>query len=328
MSALSAVAQRTLRIRVRSMASLVSAGAPYVALIVLAFIYATRQPGAFSLYQLNNTTVFALPLVLVSVGQMLVITTGGIDLSVGGVLALTTTLAATHFGSGGLQMVTWIVILLVGGLAIGAVNGVLAGLLGLEPFIATLGTWSLCDGAALLILKVPGGSIPASWAAIAEDSPAGLNVAVWVVIALIVLWLWFKRTRTGRSLVSVGSSADASFASGIALGRYYVLAYALSGLFAAVAGLYLVMQMSSGSAQVGDPYILTSVAAAVIGGNRLSGGRPMLGGTITAAYVLTLVGSVIFVFGLNSELSTLISGLLLIAVVAVRSVGDRRTGEV
>ena len=292
---------------------------PYMILAALVAIYVPLQPGAFSLDQLNITAAATLALLLVATGQTIVILRGGIDLSVGGVISLTTSLAATQFGNGGTTMLRWMVMIVAIGLVTGALNGALLGLLKLQPFIVTLATWSIWSGVALWILPTEGGQIPNSFVTWANGIAFGLATPVWLIIALVIFWAWFKRTRLCVSVAASGSSARSAYLSGVPPVRTLVATYALSGMFAALAGLFLTTQTASGSPTIGNDYILASVAAVVIGGTSLFGGRGGVGGTIAGAFILTMIGNVVFVLKISSFWVPAVSGILLILAVLSNS---------
>jgi ribose transport system permease protein len=295
---------------------------PWAMLAVLVAIYASQQEGVLTREELNLDSVATLTLLLVATGQMLVILLGGIDLSVGGVVSVTTALAATQFGDGGSGMLLWAVAIVALGAAAGAVNGVLIARLNLQPFIVTLATWSIWSGVAFWLLPTEGGTIPESFTSWVSNAYLGLTAPVWIIVALIVAWLWFKRTRLGVGIKATGSSAGSAFLSGVPIGITTIAAYSLSGLFAALAGLFLTTQTASGSPTVGNDYILNSVAAVVIGGTSLFGGRGGLGGTIAGAFVLTMIANVIFAFELESFWAPITYGVLLIVAVLANSLTE------
>jgi ribose transport system permease protein len=295
---------------------------PWTMLAALVAIYASQQEGVFTREELNLDSVATLTLLLVATGQTLVILLGGIDLSVGGIVSVTTALAATRFGDGGSDMAAWALAIVALGAAAGAANGVLIARLKLQPFIVTLATWSIWSGIAFWILPTEGGTIPGSFSSWVSNSYLGLTAPVWIIVALIVLWLWFKRTRLAVGIKAIGSSENSAFLSGVPIGLTTVAAYALSGLFAALAGLFLVTQTASGSPTVGNDYILNSVAAVVIGGTSLFGGRGGLGGTIAGAFVLTMIANVIFAFHLESFWAPITYGVLLILAVLANSLTE------
>ena len=146
-----------------------------------------------------------------------------------------------------------------------------------------------------------------------------------VLGGLIVFWVWFKRTRLGVAIRATGSSENSAFLSGVPTGLSTLAAYALSGLFAALAGLFLTTQTASGSPTVGNDFILNSVAAVVIGGTSLFGGRGGLGGTIAGAFVLTVIGDVIFALNISSFWTPITTGTLLILAVLANSLTELYT---
>jgi ribose transport system permease protein len=289
--------------------------APWLILAVLVVLYGAKQAGVYSLAELNTFTGETLTLILISFGQTLVIVSGGIDLSVGGMLSLVTCLASLHFGDGGAQMWLVMAVLIIGATLAGAVNGLLIGVTRMQPFIVTLATASVFGGAALWVLPTNGGTVPENWVSFGNGSWLGVGTAVWLLLLLVAFWLFFKRTRLWFEIRSIGSSQEAAFLSGVPVVRTIVVTYALSGLFASLAALYYITQSVSGSPTVGSDYILTSVIAVVLGGTALSGGRGGFGGTIAGAYIPTLIGSVIFIYGIDSNWQPLLEGVLLIFAV-------------
>ena len=288
---------------------------PWIILVILVALYGSRQAGVYSFNELNIITGETLTLILIAFGQTLVIVTGGIDLSIGGILSLVTSLAALHFGDGGARM--WLVMagLIVGATAAGAVNGLLIGVTRMQPFIVTLATFSIFGGAALWVLPTTGGTVPAQWVNFGNGAWLGVSTSVWLLALLVVFWLFFKRTRLWFEIRSIGSSSEAAFLSGVPVVRTIVITYALSGLFAALAALYYITQAVSGSPTVGTDYILTSVIAVGLGGTALTGGRGGFGGTVAGAFIPTLIGSVIFIYGIDNHWQSLLEGVLLIFAV-------------
>ena len=222
-------------------------------------------------------------------------------------------------------MVEWAVLIVLLGLAGGAVNGVLIARLRLQPFIVTLATWSIWGGVALWVLPTEGGTIPGSFVSWVDAKRLGITSPVLILVALVLFWVWFKRTRLGVAIRATGSSENSAFLSGVPTGLSTLAAYALSGLFAALAGLFLTTQTASGSPTVGNDFILNSVAAVVIGGTSLFGGRGGLGGTIAGAFVLTVIGDVIFALNISSFWTPITTGTLLILAVLANSLTELYT---
>lgn len=303
----SAASARLARVASRHGAVLIA----YAVLLVLIVVYAAVQPGVLSVAQLNLQVQAGLALVLVATGQTIVLIARGIDLSVGGVISIATCLAARHFGGAGSQIL-WVAVIVLAGVAAGAINGLLIVYARLEPFVATLASWAIYNGIALLILAQPGGTIPNDYTAALTGTILGIGVPVLILAVMIVGWLWFRRTPGATRLRAMGSSPGAAYLSGMSVPRTTIAAYMSSGLFAALAGLFLVTQMGGGDPLVGSSYVLQSVAAAVIGGTALSGGRGDVLGTIAGAFILSILGSVVFALNLPSPWQPIATGALFI----------------
>lgn len=286
----------------------------YAVLLIVLAVYVAVQPGALSLAELNIQTAAALALVLVAAGQTIVMVAGGIDLSVGGVVSLATCLAATQLDGGTGSIVLWSLAIVAVGLVAGAANGAVVAYVGVAPFVVTLATWSILSGIALLVLETPGGELPVGFVDGLTGSVGSVAVPVLILAALIAVWLWARQTRTLSRLRAVGSDAASAHLAGMAVARYTVLAYVLSGGLAALGGLFLATQLGAGDPTVGGSFVLDSVAAAVIGGASLAGGRGDVLGAVAGAFVLTLVGSLVFVLELPTWSQTIAVGLLLLAV--------------
>ncbi len=295
--------------------------------IVLFVVYALFQPDVVSRQQLTDLCAATVFLVALGLGEGLVILTRGIDLSLGGVLSMGTAIAATHFVSTGSE-ITWSAVILASGAAVGVVNGALIGILELQPFIVTLATWSVVSGIALLILPIQGGSIPASFANWINQSSAGFPNAAWVMVAMIVVWSWFKRKRLGRRIYALGSDPEGAAIAGVHPRSTLIAVYCMAGACAAFGSILYAMLTASGDPTVGNGEILPAVTAVVIGGTSLYGGSGGFVGTIGGAFALTLIADVVFVLNLSSYWQQLAYGVLLIAAVlvggALRSMRLRR----
>jgi len=292
-------------------------------LVVIVAIYGSYQSGVFTLDELNLDTAAAMTLMLAGTGQTIVLLRGGIDLSIGGMISLCTVIAATRFTDDPGTVVLWSLAILALGLAIGALNGLLISFLRLQPFLVTLATWSILGGVAMIILPTDGGSVPGWWLGFAYLELLGLSSPVWMLIALVLFWSWFRSTRVGITIQATGSNEKSAFLSGVSITRINVLTYGLSGLFAAGAALYLTTQTGAGSPTIGKDYILPSVAAAVIGGISLFGGRGHLSGTLIGAFILTLIGNLVFVLRVSSYWQPVASGVILLLSVLASSIAEK-----
>ena len=301
--------------------------APFiVALLILGLIvivYSRLQRDVFTLDELNLVTAAALTLMLAATAQTIVLVRGGIDLSIGGVISLGTVLAATHFGDDIASVAVWSLIILAFGFGAGALNGLLISVLKLQPFLVTLAGWSIFTGIAITILPTDGGQVPVWWTGFGYSNLLGLSGPVWVLLALILFWYWFRATRLGTVIQATGSNERSAILSGVSITRVNIATYGLSGLFAAAAALYLTTQTGTGSPLIGRDYILPSVAAAVVGGVSLFGGRGHLVGTLIGAYILTIIGDLVFALRVSSYWQPVMAGVILLVAVLASSLAEK-----
>jgi len=291
-------------------------GAIVAAIVVL-------QPSLATASFLETKTNAAVSLILVTMGQTLVILTGGIDLSVGGVISVTNALAATQMHDDPVSIVLWSVLIALFGLGAGLINGFIVAVMRVTPFIATLATWSIWSGAALLVLEQDGGRVAPGFRAIVRTHAGPIPGSLLIIIGLVVIWVLLKRSRLGARIYAVGSDARAAARSGAQVRRTLFVVYGLSGLLAAMAGLYRVVQVGSGSPVAGDGFILTSVAAVLIGGTSLAGGRGGFGMSLTGVLILLSLNDLIFFAGVSTFYTPMVQGALLVAAVAINAVGYR-----
>ena len=259
-----------------------------------------------------------LPIAFAAVAQAIVVISGGIDLSVGSMMALASVTSAVMMKDQGDAFGVGVVIfVLLLGLLVGAINGALVVVTKVPDIVVTLAMSFVWAGAALLILNTPGGGA-APWLMAIISGPIA---SPWLPKSLIVLavlvaiiWLPIRRSTVGLSLYAVGSDRLAAFRSGVAVAPTKTVAYALTGVFAAMGGLALTATGGVG-APVPGSYTLQSVAAIVLGGVSLAGGRGGVLGPIIAVIVLALVRTDLFFAGVDPNWSTAVQGAILIGVV-------------
>jgi ribose transport system permease protein len=282
-----------------------------VALYVgLFFRQLSRFPGVFEWTSVVNTSM---PLVFAAVGQSVVVLTRGLDLSVGGMMDLTNAFAAVHMRPGAGSMVGWSLVTLLIGAAGGAINGVLVAYARLQPILVTLATLSIYQGLAIKVLPEPGGSVPLDYTNTLANpnGPTGL----FFVGVIVFLWFLFRRTRLGVGVFAVGNDEGAARAQGTPVRMIKVSAYVVSGVFAACGGLFFAATTTAGDPTSGDVFVLTSIAAVVLGGISFFGGRGSAIGAIAGAFILTLLTNVLFFANIDPLYQSFFQGLFLIVAV-------------
>jgi len=279
------------------------------------------QP-SYGVTGVQGLAISVLPLALAAVAQAIVVISGGIDLSIGAMMALTSVVSATLMKG---QPEEFGVVVVVGvlllGLVLGAVNGGVVVLTRVPDIVVTLAMSFVWAGCALLVLKTPGGGA-AKWL---KDLVSGSLGNEWIPKAAVVLivivalvWIPLRRSRLGLSIYAIGSNRLAAFRSGVPVGRTRIMAYVLTGLFAALGGLSLTASTGIGT-PVPGPYTLMSVAAVVLGGVSLAGGRGGVFGALVAVMVLQLIRTDMTFLRVNTNLAVVVQGAILIGVVMIGS---------
>jgi len=263
-----------------------------------------------------------LPLALAAAAQAVVVISGGIDLSIGAMMALTAVVAATLMEDQSAEFAVLVVVgVLLMGLVLGAINGAVVVATRVPDIVVTLAMSFIWAGCALLVLRTPGGG-SAAWLKDLVIGPFGSGwipkAAVVLVVIVALIWIPLARSRLGLSFYAVGSNRLAAFRSGVSVGRTKLLAYVVAGLFAALGGLSLVASTGIGDPKPG-PYTLQSVAAVVLGGVSLAGGRGGVFGPLVGVVILSLIRTDMTFLRLNTNLATVAEGIILIGVVMLGS---------
>jgi ribose transport system permease protein len=270
-------------------------------------------------FDAQSLAMGAMPLAFAAAAQAVVLISGGIDLSVGSMIAVCNVLAAVTMEQATFceSLLLAAAICVVGAL-LGAVNGLVVVFSRVPDVVVTLTTGFIWGGVALLILERPGGGAPEEFLQLG----AGVLVSPWisgslvlVAAAVAIIWIPVQRSRLGLLLYAVGSDKASAFRSGVNVGLTRFLAYVLGGLLSAVGGIGLVMTTGIGSPLVGVYYTLSGLAAAVLGGVSLTGGRGGIVGPVLAAYVLTLIPADLIFLNIDPNFGQVIQGTLIVLVV-------------
>ena len=284
-------------------------------------VFIALHPRGFHALVIQTAANEGAALALVAMAQTLPVLTGGLDLSVGAILALTNCLASNVVNGTPLEVAFGIVLVLAAGTACGLLNGVIIVYGRLQPIIATLATGAAFTGVAYLLRPVPGGEIDSDLGDIVTGTVVDfLPVSLLLLAVAAGIWLAFKRSMLGRACYAAGSSESAAYMSGLNVGRAKIAAYALSGLFASMGGLFLGFQTLSGDAHISGDYTLRSIAAVVIGGTSLLGGAGGAIGSIFGAYALRTITGVLFFSGVSPLTQSLYEGFVLLAAISLGAV--------
>ena len=299
-------------------------------LAVLALMFAFTkiiQPN-YSMAGVSILVLAALPYAFATAGQSIAIIAGGIDLSMAAMMTLLGVSAAALMDGQSEEFgLIAVIAVLAMGLGVGAINGLSVVITRVPDIVVTLAFFFIWEGAALTVMESPGGGA-AVWlkeliigTVGAEFIPQNVSqflpkAFILLVFMLCIVWIPLRRSRLGLSLYAIGSDKRAAHRSGVAVNRTKVASYALAGLFAAMGGLVITMNTGIGN-PVQGPYLLASVAAAVLGGVALSGGRGGLVGPIIAVLILRLARQDLTLMSVDPNVAQVVEGMIMVIVVLV-----------
>ena len=277
------------------------------------------RDGIISTFWVGNLIKFAIPLAMLAACQVLTMLTAGIDLSAGIVATVSAFVCATLSSVWGVTPA--VLIALASGLVVGTVNGLGVGLVRVHPLIMTLGTGLIATGCLQVYQRLvinAGSEIPEflAWLGTGRTLSMPNGLFLFVPFALFIFWL-MRLTGFGRLLFALGSNENAAKLSGVRAWQVYVALYALSGLIAAVAGLLYLGMIRQTSLSLANPLLLPSVAAAVIGGTSIFGGRGSFAGAIVGALIIRVLDTMLTLLQMPEGARTALFGLIILAVTAI-----------
>jgi ribose transport system permease protein len=290
--------------------------------LLLGFIGAidVAVPGIVTPIWISNIVLFAAPLGILAAGQTLVMLSGGIDLSVASVATASAYLMATHSYLSNAEAILWG---LAAGLAVGLINGIGVAILQVQPLVMTLGTGLMTEGTLIVysqkihvLAEAP--RVPSFIHALGSGKAFGLipiDLLLWASIAVVVL-VGLRRTGFGRLLYAVGDNREACQLSGVRVWQVLLTDYVLCGLLAAVAGLVIVGGTNNADISLADVYLLPSIAAVIIGGTSIFGGRGSYAGSIVGALILTVLNSLLTLLDAPEPVRQILYGSIILILAA------------
>jgi len=290
-----------------------------VAFVLLLVITATVSDVFFTQRNLSNLGRQAVTNGVLSLGMLVVILTGGIDLSVGSVVALAA-IMVSGMSKGGMPLVLAILICLVVGVAAGAVNGFFIARFKLQPFIVTLATMGAIRGLVFVYSDIPiTPTDPAFRAVLGAGFIGPFPVSALIMLACYpIVWFFLNRAKSGRAIVAIGGNEEAVRLAGISITGHILLAYMISGLFSALAGVMLASRLGIAQPSVGSGFELDAIAACVIGGAVLGGGGGSVFGTLAGVVALGMIDNLLNLFNVQSYYQQIFKGVIILVAVLWR----------
>ncbi len=298
-----------LRFPGRSGLGIVPIGVPIVMFIFISF----ASPNFLNVQNLSNVNAQIAALLIVALGQMIVAICGGIDLSVGSVLSLTSAIIVS------VDPALAVPLALLAGLVVGVVNGVGVTIFAVHPLVMTLATLTFLQGLALLILPVPGGDVPDYLEAMVDFSFLGLPAAFfWCLVFATAAAVVLRSTRFGLRIFAVGANEDNAARNGVNVVLHRISSYVLCSFGGVMAGLFLSARVASADATMGAHYGLESVTAIALGGVLLAGGIGSVPGVIAGTIALGLMTNGMNLIGVSPFVRAAATGLLLLTAISLQ----------
>ncbi|MFI5992740.1 ABC transporter permease [Streptomyces sp. NPDC051362] len=295
----------------------------YLGVVVLLLVNTVFTPHFLSTENFRTQAVQVAPVLIVALGMALAIGSEGVDLAVGSVMALSTSLLSLYLGYG-----PWLAILfaLVGGVVVGVASGSLIAFVGVQPIVATLALMVAGRGLALVLLPQLKDVRDPTMADLGSGAVLGVPYLVLIAAALALLVAFVvRRTTFGRQLLAIGDSRPAAKLAGLPVRRVLILVYVCSGVLAAIAGVLATARLTaSDPTSLGNLMELSAITAVVVGGTPLSGGRVRIGGTVAGAVLIQLLTTTLIKHDLPPSWTQIAQAVVIVlAVYAARERGKR-----
>ncbi|MEV3399756.1 ribose ABC transporter permease RbsC [Paenibacillus larvae] len=293
---------------------------PLLGLIILIIIVSVLNPSFLEPLNILNLLRQVSINALIAFGMTFVILTGGIDLSVGSILALSSTFIANMLVSGFEPILAIIIGCFLGGM-MGMINGLMITQGKMAPFIATLATITIFRGLTLVYTDgnpITGLGDSMTFQLLGRGYQFGIPVpAITMIITFAVLWVILHKTSFGRKTYAIGGNEKAAIVSGIKVSRFKIMIYSLAGLFSALAGAILTSRLNSAQPTAGTSYELDAIAAVVLGGTSLSGGRGRIVGTLIGALIIGTLNNGLNLLGVSSFYQMVVKGIVILIAVLI-----------
>lgn len=298
---------------------------PFVGLILVCLVAVATTDDFLSVDNLVNIARQVSINAIIAVGMTCVILSGGIDLAVGSVMALTGTLTAGLMVAGVPPGVA-ILIGLAAGIAFGVANGFFVAYAKMPPIIVTLATMGIARGLALIYTGgYPIDGLPIWFEFFGRGSFLGIQTPILIMlIVFVVAYVVLDHTPIGRYIYAIGGNEEATRLTGVRVSRYKLLVYAISGFTAAIAGLVLTSRLMSGQPNAGVSFELDAIAAVVMGGTAITGGRGSIIGTLVGAVMLGVLNNGLNMMGVSPYLQSIIKGVIILLAIYISRSSSKR----
>lgn len=296
----------------------------YALLATVFFVMALISPSYRSLENIGNIIVQCIPLTIVSMGQTIVIVGGGIDMSVGSVISVSTCIAAVTMSEDSLASILGgLLLVLLAAAAAGFLNGLGANYCNVPPLITTLSMMTVLSGISLAILPQAGGRVSSLFTEAVMFRMGLLSVSFLILLGVyLILRRMMYHSKFGNAVYATGCNPKVAASMGVRVKKTSILTYVTASLCAGVTGLLLASRMRIGDPVIGTSFGLDSITAAAIGGTSLSGGEGLISGTIAGALLIGMLSNMMNILGVNHFYQYVLKGLLLVTAMIIYSISN------
>lgn len=299
----------------------------YVIFLALFIVCCLISDKFFSVLNLRNIVLQQSASILVAVGMLMVILTGGIDLSVGSVMAVGSSLTAILASKYGVPWGMAIVVALLFGLMLGTFTGMLVAYLNFQGFVASLAVMTIARGVAYTITNATPVNLASGTLNTLTSKALGYPI-IWIMIILVIVFVVIEKyTSYGRIVIAVGSNSEAVKLSGIRVKRYLMSVYMVSACLSTLAGIFVAARSNVGNSTIGEGQELDAIAACVIGGASLAGGKGSVTKAVVGALTLALIGNIMNLLSVPAYPQRIIKGFIIIAAVLLQVLTDKNKGK-
>jgi ribose transport system permease protein len=298
---------------------------PFLTLIALFIALTIASPHFLTGINLASVARQTAVINIMALGMTLVIITGGIDLSVGSILAIAGLFGTMAIKAG--QPIPFAILIgIFAGLVCGFLNGVMIAQLRINPFIVTLGTLEAYRGFALVVSKgLPVHEIPDAFSFLGDGTLLGIPFSLWVLaVCAVLMHLVLEHTKLGRYAFAIGSNSAAAYYAGVPIKFHLIAVYAIAGMLAGLAGMIEASRLMTGQPTAGQGYELQAIAEVVIGGGSLQGGEGSVVGTLIGAFIIGLLSNGSDLLGINPYWQQVIIGAVIVAAVGFDELRRRK----
>lgn len=295
----------------------------YIIFLALFLICCLLSDKFFSYLNLRNILLQQAGPILVAIGMLMVILTGGIDLSVGSVMAVGSSLAAVLMSKMGVPWIAAIIIALAAGMIMGAFTGFLVAYLNFQGFVASLAVMTIARGIAYTITNATPVNLESGTLNTLTSKQYGYPIILITFLIIVCFVILEKYTAYGRIVIAVGSNCEAVKLSGIRVKRYLMSVYVLSGFLSMLAGIFIAARSNVGNSTIGEGQELDAIAACVIGGASLAGGKGSVTKTVIGALTLALISNIMNLLAVPAYPQRIIKGFIIIIAVLLQVLTDQ-----